>query len=76
MTPYQKLKAEVAKLKSDLDIVVNEPYSVNGITISMEWKLKRRVENAIMAGSPIEIKKEDLFDDEHPDYIRSSQEEI
>lgn len=79
MTPYRKLKDKVARLERDLDIVVNEPYSVSAITITMEWKLKRRTENAIMSGNPTEIeeiKKEDLFDDENPDYIRSSQEEI
>ncbi len=80
MTPTQKLKAEIEKLKHDLDIVVNEPNTSDGVTIIMEWRLKRRIEGQIMSGSAISSVTTDpnpvSFDDEHPDYIRSSQEEI
>ena len=78
MSPYQKLKAEVAKLKQDLDIVVNEPFSMRGLEIAHQWKLNRKMEESIMAGSVSDEteKYEKPFDDENPDYIRSSQEEI
>lgn len=80
MTPTQKLKAEISKLTHELDILANEPHSVEGVTIKMQWVLKRRLEDTIMQGSPTSSVTTDdkivVFDDESPDYIRSSQEEI
>lgn len=51
MNSYQKLKAENIKLKQQLDIVVNEPDSKDGVVIRTIWKMNRKIEGAVMAGS-------------------------
>lgn len=53
MTTYQKLKAENLKLKQQLDIVCNEPDTLEAITIVHQYKFSRHAERVLMSGGPV-----------------------
>lgn len=52
LTPYQKLKKQVSTLKKQLDIVCNDPDTLEAMGIRVSWKIMRKVENEMMKGNP------------------------